>query len=84
MAKLDWPGKPAPVVDAPPLTADEQKRFDAGSEIYKSVCVGCHQPDGRGKEKLAPPLVESRYVIGADARRRGADPARPARKARSD
>ena len=29
-AKLDWPGRPAPVVTAPPLTAEQQKRFDAG------------------------------------------------------
>lgn len=64
LAKLEWPGKPVPTNDAPPLTAAEQKRFAAGSELYKNVCVGCHQPDGRGKEKIAPPLVESRYAIG--------------------
>jgi mono/diheme cytochrome c family protein/glucose/arabinose dehydrogenase len=64
VAKLDWPNKPAPVNDAVPLTADEQKRFAAGGEVYKSLCVGCHQPDGRGKEKIAPALVESRYVTG--------------------
>ena len=48
------------VVEVPPLTAEEQKRFAAGAEIYKNVCSGCHQPDGRGKEKMAPSLVESR------------------------
>ena len=51
----------------PPLTAEEQKRFAAGSDIYKNLCVGCHQPDGRGKEKMAPSLVESRYATGPDA-----------------
>jgi mono/diheme cytochrome c family protein/glucose/arabinose dehydrogenase len=66
IAKLDWPNKPAPVVEVPPLTAEEQKRFAAGAEIYKNVCVGCHQPDGRGKEKMAPSLVESRYTAGPD------------------
>jgi mono/diheme cytochrome c family protein/glucose/arabinose dehydrogenase len=64
LARLEWPGKPAPVVEVAPLTADEQKRFAAGAEIYKSLCVGCHQPDGQGKEKMAPPLVQSRYAIG--------------------
>ena len=67
LAKLMWPDKPAAAADAAPLTADEQKRFAAGSDVYKNLCVGCHQPDGRGKEKMAPSLVESRYASGFDA-----------------
>jgi mono/diheme cytochrome c family protein len=68
IARLDWTGKPAPPpVTAVPLTPEQQQRYDAGAEIYKSICVGCHQPDGRGKEKIAPSLVESRYVTGFDA-----------------
>jgi mono/diheme cytochrome c family protein len=67
VAKLEWPNKPVPVVNVPPLSADEQKRFAAGGDIYKSLCLGCHQPDGRGKEKMAPPLVESRYTNGPDS-----------------
>jgi mono/diheme cytochrome c family protein len=67
LAKLDWPGKPAPIV-APsvPLTADEQQRFDRGADLYKGLCIGCHQPDGRGKDKIAPSLVESRFVTAPD------------------
>jgi mono/diheme cytochrome c family protein len=68
VARLDWPGKP--VLASPPampLTAEQQRRFDAGSQIYASICVGCHQADGKGKEKIAPSLVESRYVTGPDA-----------------
>jgi len=67
VAKLDWPGKPAPVAPpATPLTAEQQQRFDAGSQIYRSICIGCHQADGKGKEKLAGNLVDSRYVNGPD------------------
>ena len=67
VAKLDWVGKPAAVVaTAVPLTAQEQQRFDAGADLYKSICIGCHQADGKGKEKIAPSLVESRYVNGFD------------------
>jgi len=66
LAKLDWPNKPVPAVVVTPLTADEQKQFAAGSEVYRSICSGCHQPDGRGKEKIAPSLVESRYTSGPD------------------
>jgi mono/diheme cytochrome c family protein/glucose/arabinose dehydrogenase len=68
VARLDWPGKPAPVVPpAPPLTAEQQKRFSAGSDLYKSLCTACHLEDGRGREKLAPSLVDSRFVTGPDA-----------------
>ncbi len=67
LAKLDWPGKPAPVAAAAvPLTPEQQRQFDAGAAIYKSVCLGCHQADGKGTDKLAPTLVESRYVTGFD------------------
>jgi mono/diheme cytochrome c family protein/glucose/arabinose dehydrogenase len=68
VAKLEWPGKPAPVVAAAvPLTAEQQHRYDAGSDLYKSICVGCHQPDGKGKEKIAASLLDSHYVTGPDA-----------------
>ena len=66
-ARLDWPGKPAPVVTAVPLTPDEQVRFTAGAELYKNLCLGCHQADGKGREKMAPTLVGSRFVISQDA-----------------
>jgi mono/diheme cytochrome c family protein/HEAT repeat protein len=65
-AKLDWPGRPAPVVTATPLTPEQQKRFDAGAEIYKNICMGCHQDDGRGKEKLGGNLVDSAFVNAPD------------------
>jgi len=65
-AKLDWPGRPAPVVTAAPLTAEQQKRFDAGAELYKNICMGCHQDDGRGKEKLGGNLVDSQFVNAPD------------------
>ena len=64
LARLDWPGKPAPVTTAPPLTPAQQKQFAAGAEIYKGLCAGCHQADGRGLEKLAPTLVGSSYTTG--------------------
>jgi mono/diheme cytochrome c family protein len=67
VARLDWPGKPASAVKVAPLTEDERKRFAAGAELYASFCVACHQADGRGREKLAPSLVESRYSTGTDA-----------------
>jgi len=67
VAKLDWPGRPAPVVNVAPLTAEQQKRYDVGAELYKNICSGCHQPDGHGKDKVGGDLVESRYVNSPDA-----------------
>jgi mono/diheme cytochrome c family protein len=58
LAKITWPGKPGTTAVAP-LTADEQQRFDKGREIYRNICQGCHQPDGRGQDRIAPALVGS-------------------------
>ena len=64
--KLNWEGRPAPKTIVTPLTADEQKRFAVGADIYKNICLGCHQEDGRGKDKVGANLVDSPYVTGAD------------------
>jgi mono/diheme cytochrome c family protein len=61
--RLDWPGRPAPVAEIPPLTPAETARFEAGREVYANLCVACHQPDGAGGE-LAPSLVGSPLVVG--------------------
>jgi mono/diheme cytochrome c family protein len=67
LARLLWPGKPSPVVEVAALDPAERVRFAAGAGIYKNLCSACHQLDGRGREKLAPTLVESRYSAGPDA-----------------
>jgi len=66
LTRIDWPGKPAPVISVPPLTREERRRFDAGAELYKNLCIACHQADGRGREKMAPSLVGSRFVTAVD------------------
>ena len=64
LARVEWPGKAGAPAPAAPLTPDEQQRFDTGREVYRNVCQACHQPDGRGMEKLAPSLLESPFVLG--------------------
>ena len=59
LARVDWPGKPGAGPAAAPLTAEEQQRFEAGRDVYQTLCSACHQPDGRGREQLAPRLVGS-------------------------
>jgi mono/diheme cytochrome c family protein len=63
LARLTWPGKTDTAPAAAPLTAEEQQRFNAGRELYQSLCAACHQPDGRGREQLAPPLVGSELAL---------------------
>jgi mono/diheme cytochrome c family protein/glucose/arabinose dehydrogenase len=63
MARVEWPGKPGAAAPVAPLTPEEQVRFNAGQEVYKNICQACHQPDGRGQEKLAPSLVGSELAL---------------------
>ncbi len=62
LARLDWPGKNPE--GARPLTPAEQKVFERGRVVYTATCAACHQPDGRGQDGLALPLVDSRWVLG--------------------
>jgi mono/diheme cytochrome c family protein/glucose/arabinose dehydrogenase len=66
LPRLEWPGKPG-VVTAAPLSAVEQARFDAGRVVYQNLCQACHQPDGKGRDKLAPSLIGSPFALAADA-----------------
>ena len=46
---------------ARPLTADEQRQYDAGKATYQ-ICAACHQLNGGGLANLAPSLVDSYWV----------------------
>jgi mono/diheme cytochrome c family protein len=63
LARIEWPGKPGVAEPVRALTAEEQQRFDAGRDIYRNICQACHQPDGRGQERLAPSLVGSPLAL---------------------
>ncbi|MCI0538848.1 MAG: c-type cytochrome [Verrucomicrobiales bacterium] len=68
-ALITWPGKPdleAAIIQ--PLSPEQQKRFEAGQELYAVTCGACHQMDGTGQEGLAPPLLESDWTTGSEDR----------------
>lgn len=65
LARVTWPGKPGAEAAVAPLTPAEQQRFEAGREIYRNICQACHQADGRGQEKVAPPLVGSELALAS-------------------
>lgn len=69
-SRLAWPGKPG-VPERPkviPLTANQQLQFDHGKMVFAQICGACHQPTGLGQSGLAPPLVDSEWVLGSDRR----------------
>ena len=53
-----------PVAQAAP--AMQAKQSGAGGEtLYKTYCVGCHQPEGQGIPGTFPPLAKSDYLSNA-------------------
>lgn len=67
---LVWPGKQGVTVvtEPPALTEAQQTLFETGEPLYAAVCASCHQADGRGLEGLAPPLLDSEWVLGPPER----------------
>ncbi|MFL6280302.1 MAG: c-type cytochrome [Vicinamibacterales bacterium] len=63
LARMEWPGKPGSSAPVAPLTPEEQQRFDTGRDVYKNICQTCHQPDGRGQDKVAPSLIGSALAL---------------------
>ena len=65
-ARLAWPGRPGapkpPVIV--PLTETQTALLEKGKIIYATLCAACHQPHGFGLDGLAPPLVDSEWVLG--------------------
>lgn len=50
--------------EAPAETAD----YSAGEEVYKTVCMACHQADGKGLTGAFPPLAGSDYLMADKGR----------------
>lgn len=50
-------------------TADPlEESIKRGKTVYATACVACHQADGKGLEKIFPPLAKSDYLM-ADKKR---------------
>jgi mono/diheme cytochrome c family protein len=67
---LVWPGKPGyePPPPPDPLTAPQKARFESGRDVFARTCIQCHKADGMGLQGMAPPLVGSDWVLGAEQR----------------
>jgi mono/diheme cytochrome c family protein len=62
LARFDWPQKHPE--GTRPLTDAEKQLLERGRGVYASVCQACHQPNGRGLDGLALPIVNSKWVLG--------------------
>ncbi|MDO7171763.1 c-type cytochrome [Mariniflexile sp. AS56] len=40
-----------------------KESMERGHEIYTDFCMSCHLPNGKGVEKVYPPLANSDYLI---------------------
>lgn len=40
-----------------------QQSIKRGKEIYVDMCLRCHMPNGKGIEKVYPPLAKSDYLL---------------------
>jgi len=67
LARMTWPGKPGAPAPVTPLTPAEQQWYSTGQTVYTSLCMACHQEDGRGREKVAPTLVGSQLALAPPA-----------------
>ena len=66
LARIGWPGKPGMRGRRRAADGCGAAAFRGRQEVYKTICVACHQPDGRGREKLAPSLVGSELALAPD------------------
>jgi mono/diheme cytochrome c family protein len=66
LARIAWPGKPGAPAQPKiaPLNAAQTALFEKGKVTFNTLCAGCHQPHGFGLDGLAPPLVDSEWVLG--------------------
>ena len=66
LAKNFGPGAAPPATPAP-ADATAARGTTGGQDVYAAQCMACHQQDGRGRDKLAPTLVGSKWTVGAPA-----------------
>ncbi len=63
-AAWTWPRRRRTRAPASSLTAEEQKRFAAGQQVFQNLCIACHGANGRGQAGLGPSLAGSKWVSG--------------------
>ncbi len=67
-----WPGhqsdRVAKPAEARALTPAETASIESGATQFQQLCAGCHGLAGQGVAPMAPPLVNSDWVVGSESR----------------
>lgn len=66
-ALVEWPGHSVPRRAAPrarPISEAERQVVNQGRQLYLVACSACHGFNGEGVPPLAPPLLNSEWVLG--------------------
>ncbi len=71
LAATSWAAEPSASPNAPQVHQAEvagaagiAARVKAGEAVYQTVCLACHQADGKGLPGAFPPLAGSDYLLG--------------------
>lgn len=70
-ALVEWPGHAVPRRTAPrarPISDAERQVVNQGRQLYLVACSACHGLNGEGVPPLAPPLLNSEWVLGPSDR----------------
>ena len=43
---------------------DLKASVSRGAKVYKATCIACHQADGLGVQRMNPPIVKTKWVLG--------------------
>lgn len=62
--RMDMQPPPGAAAAAPP----EVDLGAVGAQVFASRCAACHQPEGQGMARVAPPLAGSEWVLGDEER----------------
>ncbi|SFO79394.1 Cytochrome c, mono-and diheme variants [Algoriphagus ornithinivorans] len=65
-----WPGHQPEIEENTTmnLDAESMKQFASGRQKYLSACAGCHGGNGKGVNRMGPPLANSDWVLGDERR----------------
>jgi mono/diheme cytochrome c family protein len=65
-----WPGFTPVMTVASETTLDDKgmEQFALGRQKYLVTCAGCHGSDGKGVNRMGPPLTGSEWVLGDEKR----------------
>ena len=47
----------------PPVTGIKAS-MERGKKLYDITCLACHQADGLGVQRMNPPLVKTKWILG--------------------